>query len=391
MSVQLEKIYYTAMRKYGMKLVAGTSGIWNNVSWIHAVEDSAVIDFLKGQELVLITGIKLLKEEELICFTKNCYEQEASGLVFNIGPYIKQVPEEVISFAEEMKFPVFTLPWEVHLVDFNREFCNMIFQVDQQEQNLCSAFRTAIFSPEKTSEYMLVLNKEGISVNEKYCLIKCMPQVENIGEEYDSSKLFYDLRLYCERILNRMQKRYVVFRHDVYLTIVISDVGKPEVDEMLKEIMQFGKWQNHKGKLYFAVSDYKLQIGELSEYYETLGWMCKLECKENQQVWYMEELGIYSLLFSAKSPHILEKYKKSNLGALEKYDLENGTDYCNILYAYLKSNGKMQEVADQCFLHRNTVSYHLKKISEILECNLYSTEDRVRLYLALQIKDILEL
>lgn len=391
MSVELERIYYTAMRKYGMKLVAGTGGIWNTVSWIHTVEDSAVIDFLKGRELVIITGIKCLTEEEQISFARECYEQEAAGLVFNIGPYISHVPEEVLSFAEEKKFPVFTLPWEVRLVEFNREFCNMILQVDQQKQDLCSAFRTAIFSPDKTSEYMPVLIREGFPANEKYCMIKCMPRVENPGEEYDSSKLFYDLRLYCERTLNRMQKKYVIFRHDIYLTIVVPEVDRTEADNLLKEIMQFGKWQNQKGSLYFAVSNYELQIGELSEYYETLGRMCKLAYKEKQQVWYTEELGISSLLLAVKSIHVLEEYKERNLGVLENYDMENGTDYCNILYAYLKCNGKMQEVADQCFLHRNTVSYHLKKIAELMECDLYSTVDRVRLYLALQIKDILSL
>lgn len=116
MAVSLEKIYYTAMRKYDLKLVAGTAGIWNIVSWIHLVEDVQVADFLKGQELVVITGISRPDGEQLLEYTKRLYENEASGLIINIGPFIREIPQEVIEFSEENGFPLFCLPWEVHLV-----------------------------------------------------------------------------------------------------------------------------------------------------------------------------------------------------------------------------------------------------------------------------------
>lgn len=92
MAVSLEKIYYTAMRKYDLKLVAGTAGIWNIVSWIHLVEDVQVADFLKGQELVVITGISRPDGEQLLEYTKRLYENEASGLIINIGPFIREIP-----------------------------------------------------------------------------------------------------------------------------------------------------------------------------------------------------------------------------------------------------------------------------------------------------------
>lgn len=388
MSVLLEKIYYTAMRQYGMKLVAGTGGIWNNVSWIHTVEDMEVVDFLKGQELVITTGVKHSEEDQLLIFAQKLYEQEASGFILNIGPHIKEVPQSLIAFGEEKRFPIFALPWEVRLVEFNREFCNQIFQADQQKQNLCSAFRAAVFSPEKIDIYMPVIEQEGISPNEKYCMVKCMPVVEGEEEDIDRSKLFFDLRTYCERIIGHMQKKFVIFRHDFYMTMVIPDIERQEVDKMISEMMDFTKWQNHKGSLYFAVSDMGLLIGELSQHYEILSYMCRMQVKEKRQIWHTDELGIFSLLFSTKNRRFLEKYEENTIGVLEKYDVENATNYCDILSAYLKYNGRMQEVADQCFLHRNTISYHLKKIAEILDCDLYSTEDRVRLYTALKIRDI---
>lgn len=131
------------------------------VSWIHIVEDVGVVGFLKGQELVVITGISGLNEEQLLDYTMRLYRQEASGLIINLGPYIHEIPQQVIDFAEENNFPVFSLPWEVHLVDFNREFCNLIIHSEQENQNLCSAFRNAIFTPKAEETYLPFLKKRG--------------------------------------------------------------------------------------------------------------------------------------------------------------------------------------------------------------------------------------
>jgi len=239
-ALTLEKIYYTAMRKYGIKLLAGRSGIWNTISWIHTVEDIRVVDFLKGQELVIITGVKNPSVQELVEFTKSVFAAKASGLVFNIGPFIKSIPKEIIDFASDNSFPIFTLPWEVRLVEFNREFCNLIIQSEQESQNLCSAFRNAIFSPSETRLYLPVLQKEGILLDEKYCMVKCMPQIMGEGAEgYDTTKFFYDLRLYCERIMNKTQKKFVIFRHDCYLTIIIPATDKKQVETIIAEISSF--------------------------------------------------------------------------------------------------------------------------------------------------------
>lgn len=391
MAVSLESIYYTAMRKYGMKLVAGAPGIWNIVDWIHTVEDIALIDFLKGDELVILTGIDIYEKEKLYEYTKKIIEVEASGLVFNIGPNIESVTDEIIALAEENNFPIFTLPWEVRLVEFNREFCNAIFQSEQNRQNLCSAFKNAIFSPLKTDSYLPHIQKEGFSVDTRYCMVKCMPVLSEDDRQYDSTKLYFDLRLYVECYLNSICEKHVIFRYGNYINIIIPDTTKKIVEEVIVQIANFSKWQRKKGKLYFAVSDYQLQIEELSECFEPLALGCQLAEHEDKQVYFWEDMGIFSVLFAARDTKVLKSFKKYTIGSLEEYDKENGTNYCNMLYFYLKYNGNMQMVAKKCFLHRNTVSYHLKKIENILQCDIYSTVDRVQFYLALSIKEILKL
>ena len=73
-----------------MKLVAGREGLSNLVDWVHVVEEMDYVHFLKGRELIITTGIKEPDDAQLLEFTQRVYATGASGLVFNVGRYIRQ-------------------------------------------------------------------------------------------------------------------------------------------------------------------------------------------------------------------------------------------------------------------------------------------------------------
>lgn len=151
MAIILEEIYEVALHRYNMKLVAGGRGLRNLVDWVHTVEEMDYVSFLKGRELIVTTGIKEKDEEMLECFVKSLYEAGASGLVINVGKYITRVPHSVITYSEEVGFPIFVLPWEVHLVDFNRDLCNLIYKTMQEQDSLETALQKAIFHIKKNN------------------------------------------------------------------------------------------------------------------------------------------------------------------------------------------------------------------------------------------------
>ena len=154
MAIILEEIYEVALHRYNMKLVAGGRGLRNLVDWVHTVEEMDYVSFLKGRELIITTGIREKDEETLVRFVKSLHETGASGLVINIGKYITRVPRGVIAYSEEAGFPVFTLPWEVHLVDFNRDLCNLIYKTMQEQDGLETALQKAIFSHKEEQQYL---------------------------------------------------------------------------------------------------------------------------------------------------------------------------------------------------------------------------------------------
>ena len=114
MAVLLSDLYEN-IKNQDVTLVAGERGMGNVVRWLHMVESNAISSFLDGQEIAFTTGVGLNRDETLLDLVKANNEHKASGMVINIGPFIKEVPKDVIDYCNKEGFPLFTVPWRVHM------------------------------------------------------------------------------------------------------------------------------------------------------------------------------------------------------------------------------------------------------------------------------------
>lgn len=55
---------------------------------------------------------------------------------------------------------------------------------------------------------------------------------------------------------------------------------------------------------------------------------------------------------------------------LKKYDKENGTEYYQTVRAYLLCEQDTKKMSEYLHIHKNTVNYRMRKISEIYPVNL---------------------
>ena len=170
----------------GIKLVAGKDGLSNIVDWIHVVANMENASFLKRGELVFITGIGLDEETSLYTLIRTIVKNNASAVIVNIGPYIKDISKEVIKLANEKDFPVFTVPWEVYLAEMMRVFYFTIQQKEQRQLELTTAFKYCLFTPEKEDLYVPLLMQKGYSINAKYTVAAIEP-VEVVVLEDDKA------------------------------------------------------------------------------------------------------------------------------------------------------------------------------------------------------------
>lgn len=91
----------------------------------------------------------------------------------------------------------------------------------------------------------------------------------------------------------------------------------------------------------------------------------------------------------ANEPKELEAFYERILGPLLTYGGTAGEDFLQTLSTYLRENGSWTRTKDLLHIHGNTLTYRLRRISELLGMDLNRYEDRLKLQLALEIQAIL--
>jgi purine catabolism regulator len=105
----------------GLAVAAGSDGLRNQVSWLHASELADPTQFLEGGEFLLTTGLGVGE----MATTQRAYLRRLSnhglaGLGFGIGFGFPEVPAPILEEANKLAFPVVTVPYEVPFVAITR-------------------------------------------------------------------------------------------------------------------------------------------------------------------------------------------------------------------------------------------------------------------------------
>lgn len=80
-----------------------------------SVAEPPVEAFVREKELVLSTALGCTDDDDKFFeFVKEIYECHPTALMLCFKPEDKPVPERIISFANELNFPVIRIPWECH-------------------------------------------------------------------------------------------------------------------------------------------------------------------------------------------------------------------------------------------------------------------------------------
>lgn len=109
------------------------------------------------------------------------------------------------------------------------------------------------------------------------------------------------------------------------------------------------------------------------------------------RVQHYDDLVLHRLLAPlAKTGPQLANFVESELGDLIDYDAQHHSDLLVTLDAFLQSNGNKAATADALYLQRRSVYYRLTRIEELLGHSLEPADHRVRLYLAMRAREVLQ-
>ena len=101
-----------------------------------------------------------------------------------------------------------------------------------------------------------------------------------------------------------------------------------------------------------------------------------------------DDLGIYRLLFHLHGTPELMSFYEETLQKVVEHDDRHGSELIPTLKAFFANHGNLSRTAEALYLHRNTVSYRLQRVEEIIGLHLDDEDDRFRLQLALKLRDL---
>ena len=389
MAVILQQLYDGIREKEKIDLVAGAGGMDHEVRWVHMVEDACISDFLEGEEIAFTTGVALASSEKLLELVQFNYQKKASGMVINIGPYIKEISQEIIDFANAHDFPIFAVPWKVHMANIMRYFSMEITLDEQKNLEFSSALKNALYFSDNEEMYVPTFLKYGYKKEWSYCIavMELQDRTYNCAKERERKKMFrilqHSLRAYKEYImLQEIDEEFVFF---------CNNYKEEKVQIVLQQIWEEVQIYVPAGhRMYAGVGRTMKNIHEVGKCYRQALQVKKMQWKihnKNKFVMY-SKLGVRKLLLAIDNEEIIQEYYEECLGALERYDHINETDYYYFLQQYFKLDCSAQQVARELHLHRNSVTYKLHKCEEIIGVDIASQENRTKLIVAFMLKEI---
>ena len=102
----------------------------------------------------------------------------------------------------------------------------------------------------------------------------------------------------------------------------------------------------------------------------------------------IEDIGAFRLLYHLRDTNELRQFVSDALGKLERRD-QRGTLKAT-LRAFLESGGSHVDASNRLGIHRNTLAYRLRRISELVGCDVADPGSWLTLHLALRASEMLE-
>lgn len=390
MSVELNTLI-SKVSNMDITLIAGKNGLGNLVNWVHMVETREATTFLNGGEIAFSTGIGLNNGLSLLELIENTYIHKAAGIILNIGPFLENISDEVIKFGNDHDFPIFTVPWKIHIAEIMRIFSYTIIKKSQKDLQIAAAFKNAIFFPKQEELYSVALTQNGFLPSWSYsaCIIKILDKDGNFMSATKLENTAMSLEHYLQ---HDKFENFAVFVNENDIVTILGNYSEEECIRVKEAFLKyFSGYTDKSESKYLGIGRLTKSVRCLYKSYNQAASIAKLHLsgKINQALVAYSDMGAYRLLMGIEDQDIITDYYDKTIRPLIEYDEQNNSNLCDILRVYLDNNGSVKDTADIFYVHRNTINYKLNKISEILNINLSEFDARFQITLAFMLQDVL--
>lgn len=394
MAITLQSLFNATSDLYRLRLLAGRKGMTHPVSWMYYTEDTSTIGFIRGGELALTTGMNIERAKlngttngdeavsgYLMQLITCLHNLDAAGLIINTGRYVIEIPEEIKQLCGTLNFPLFSMPWEIHLVDIMEDYGNRIVGERQKRKTVAESFYNALFNPRKFDEADLTDTNFDKAYSYGIVLLELPDELFRKDDEELSRYIDYSFNARFDF----PQTQFCWFVHDHKIVYVFHDNPEPPgaaISRAAAGDRYFNRMKTGVSATCSAAS------GLLHEYEHAV--LALRFCPQNAMLSNYRNLGIFKLLSEVRDRDVLEQYYDETLGKLSTLSFDKRTDYLKTLKLYIQNDGRVAAAAAENSTHRNTVNYRIRRIKEILGTDINDADNRYRIQTALYIRELLD-
>ena len=306
--------------------------------------------------------------------------------------------------ANDLKIPVMTIPWNVKLIDISKEITNKIILSTVEEGSLTNFLSNMLFSDgDVTGDARKKMTYFGYDLDGK-CAI-CVIDIDKFQLYLEERNIFDEAGVIKVKVMFKRIVDYVLKKHGFKVPIIDKD------DALILFLKDDKNYMNRIEKILIEIQEtlrkemdnISVSIG-IGSSYENLNMM-KSSLKEAElSIKYLkcngydtkikkyDEIGVYKLLFNIEDKAVLENFYYGTLGPILENDKKiKEVNNIKILETYFNEDCNVTSTAEKLFLHRNTLKYRIKKVEELLECDLRNFNDCNKLKMAIEIGKIIKL
>ncbi|MBP1758181.1 MAG: transcriptional regulator [Firmicutes bacterium] len=386
-TLMLGTVFEETKDKYQLKLLAGGQGLHRSLRWMYFSEDISNADFLRGGELMLLTGHKFKGKVDFENFVKMLMERNSCGVIIPVGKYIMEedISQELLDLCNEENYPFMIMPWKYHFPDFMQAVSRMIFASTHAQNQLAYTFQMLLkYAKIYEAEDENRLRSNQYDPAGEYCVavIACR---RAFSEQVSPSSLLY-MKTLIENHLNQWPEKIFVFQYQNQIILIFHHTSCKQIGRHMGNILRFCEQSSPAYSFYCGIGSPLLGISNIKESFERACAAIQFGNFHAAHLVSFENMGLFQLLYSCQDHSIFERFVQI-LQPLADYDTQCNSQLVETLRLYLKYNGSVAQVSDEMYCHRNTTNYRVKKIKSVLGYDLEDGKALFRLQMAFAMLD----
>jgi hypothetical protein len=371
------------------QLLTGDAGLDNLISFPFLTRCLTDENLFMDHEFVLVAEpTSEYTEQLLLDFLDICSNRKISGILLFLNSNSDFIiTTSVIHSATEKKIPLFTSAWNPSSQDIVREISLHIQGSRLRHNALEMVLRNIFFFKNDEEEIQKLLNSD--LHNSTYQIIRIQIfnfdhycQIHNLHTEIDR----YEQKIFIKRVLgsklvSEFPNRPFCSHQDITALFHQSDEGTRSIVKRLKIVREYMSSIFPDLDLRFCVTGTFTELRDISNAYHQSFHLISLSNIEQfrKRIITYSNIGIYQLFLAVPKKILIANYNLI-MHPLFEYDEENKSDLTLTLRTYLDANCSIESTSEQLYIHKNTIRYRLKKIEEVMDCDLKSSETITMLY-----------